>query len=61
MKTIPWTDPIVDEVHRVREEIAREANYDLHEIVKATHEETAGYGGKRVSLVVKKTEVGRQS
>ncbi len=29
MKTKIWNDPIVDEVHKVREELAREAGYDM--------------------------------
>jgi hypothetical protein len=27
-----WKDPIVEEIHAVREQIARECNYDLGEI-----------------------------
>ena len=27
-----WKDPIVEEIHRVREEYAKRLNYDLHAI-----------------------------
>ena len=25
-----WKDPIVEEIHRIREELAKKSNYDLH-------------------------------
>jgi hypothetical protein len=28
-----WKDPIVEEIHSIREQIARECNYDLKEII----------------------------
>jgi hypothetical protein len=30
---IMWKDPIVEEIHAVREEIARECDYDIEKIV----------------------------
>jgi len=30
-----FEDPIIEELHKIREEIAAEHNYDLHEIVAA--------------------------
>ena len=29
-----WLDPVVEEIHRIRDEIARECGYDLHRIAE---------------------------
>ena len=29
-----WKDPIIEKIHLIREEIAKESNYNLHEIFK---------------------------
>lgn len=34
MTTRIWTDPIVDEIHHIRQEIAKEAGNDLHTLVR---------------------------
>jgi hypothetical protein len=28
-----WRDPIVEEIHSIREQIARECNYDIKQII----------------------------
>jgi hypothetical protein len=38
MKTEKWTDPIVDEIHRVREEIDAEFDHDLHKLCEFLRE-----------------------
>jgi len=48
-------DPIVEEVHAVRETIAREAGYDLDRIVEAARARQAASGRSVVQLPPKKT------
>ena len=48
-------DPIVAEVHAVREAIAREADYDLDRIVEAARVRQAESGREVVRLLPKKT------
>lgn len=38
MKKTLWTDPIVDEIHRIREEMAREADYDIETLGRRLQE-----------------------
>ena len=49
MTTKTWTDPIVDEIHGIREEIAREAGYDLHKLVARLQESQKRHGEKLVT------------
>ena len=49
MKTKMWTDPIVDEVHRIREEIAREAGYDLRKLVARLQKSQKQHGNRLVT------------
>lgn len=44
-------DPIVEEIHAVREQIAREADYDLERILEAARarQAVAGLQGVRLS------------
>ena len=44
------TDPIVDEIHAIREEIARRHGYDLDAIVKALQKASAESGRHTVTL-----------
>ncbi len=48
-------DPIVEEVHAVREAIARDAGYDLDRIVEAARARQAASGRLVVQLPPKKT------
>lgn len=49
MTTKAWTDPIVDEIHHVREEIAKEADYDLHKLVARLQESQKRHGNRLVA------------
>ena len=44
-----WQDPIVEEVHRIRDEHARKFNYDLHAICEDFREQQLLSGRKVVS------------
>ncbi len=52
---MPRKDPIVEEVHAVREAIAREAGYDLDRIIEAARARQAASGRPVVRLSPKKT------
>ena len=54
-------DPIVEEVHRVRESIAREAGYDLDRIVDEARVRQSASGRKVVSLPAKRMASARQA
>ena len=56
MTTKTWTDPIVDEIHRVREEMAKEADYDLHKLVTRLQESQKRHGKELVSCPPKRIE-----
>jgi hypothetical protein len=43
-------DPIVDEIHAIREELARQHNYDLDAIVEALQKASAQSGRRVVTL-----------
>ena len=48
-----WRDPIVEEIHRIREEFAKEFNYDLNAMCayfKAKEEESRKSGRRVVSF-----------
>jgi hypothetical protein len=44
-----WQDPIVEEIHRIREEHAKKFNYDLHAICEDIRKKQAQSGRKVVS------------
>ena len=52
-----WKDPIVEEIHKIREEIAKENNYDLHTLIQSLRERQKQYEGRVISRerVSKKT------
>ncbi len=52
---MPRKDPIVEEVHAVREAIAREAGYDLDRIIEAARARQVASGRPVVRLPPKKT------
>lgn len=45
-----WTDEIVEEIHRIREEYAKSFNYDLDEIFTDLRKKEAKRGRKVVNL-----------
>ncbi|MDZ4859221.1 MAG: hypothetical protein SGI88_09550 [Candidatus Hydrogenedentes bacterium] len=49
MKTKIWTDPIVDEIHGVREQLAREVGYDLRRLVARLQESQKLRGDRLVA------------
>ncbi len=49
-------DPIVEEIHALREEIARAAGYDLDRILEAARDRQAVAGVQTVRLVPKTPE-----
>ena len=58
------SDPILDEIHAIREEIARRHNYDLDAIVEALQKASAEAGRKVVTMPprpVTKTETDRKA
>jgi len=54
MKTKMWIDPIVEDVHKVREELAREVDYDIKRLGARLQESQKRYGGKLVTLTPQK-------
>ena len=50
MKTAVWTDPIVAETRKWREELLMEAEYDLGRLTKRLMETQTRHGDKLVSL-----------
>jgi len=44
------TDPIIEEIHIVREELARESGYDPEKIAEAARKRQAESGRKAVTL-----------
>lgn len=49
-------DPIIEELHRIREEIAARHNYDIHAIFEYFRAKEAQEGRKRVSFELPKKE-----
>jgi hypothetical protein len=45
-----YPDPILEEIHEVREALAKEADYDLEKLARALDERQAKGGRKVVSL-----------
>jgi len=43
-----WKDPIVEEIHLIREKIAKECNYDLKQIIKRLKRREKEYAGQIV-------------
>lgn len=56
MKTKTWTDPIVDGVHKIREEIAREAGYDVRRLARRLQESQKRHGDRLVTQPPRRTE-----
>lgn len=47
---MPPADPILEEIHAVREKLAKEAGYDIEKIVEAARQRQAESGRKAVTL-----------
>jgi len=51
-----WRDPIVEEIHKAREEYARQFDYDVHAICKDIQIKQADSGRKLVSFPARRPE-----
>ena len=49
-----WKDPIVEEVHKVREKLAKEANYDIHQLIENMRRREKESNAKVISRVKKR-------
>ncbi len=49
MKTRKWTDPIIDEIRAIRDEMARESGYDLHVLAERLRASESQGGYKLVT------------
>ena len=49
-----WEDPIVEEIHKFREEHAKKFNYNLEAIFKDLKEKEGKSGRKAISLPIKR-------
>ena len=47
---MPRKDPIIEEIHAVRDAIAREADYDLEKMLEAARQRQAASGVEAVRL-----------
>ena len=48
-----WKDPIVEEIHLVREKIAKECNYDLKKIMNRLRKKEKENRGRVVSKIAR--------
>lgn len=49
-------DPIIEEIHAVREDMARAADYDLEKMLEAARERQAASGAQAVRLPPRNTK-----
>ena len=49
-----WRDPIVEEIHRIRDEHAKKFNYDLHAMLEDLRKQQEASGRKVVSRAPRK-------
>ena len=49
-----WKDPIVEEIHRIREEHAASFDYDIHRIFEDLREQQRASGKEYVTLPPKR-------
>ena len=52
-----WRDPIVEEIHRTRDEQAKKFGYDLHAIGEDIREKQSSSGHKVVSRAPRKPAI----
>ncbi|MBJ6609131.1 MAG: hypothetical protein JG718_02110 [Candidatus Thiothrix moscowensis] len=50
-------DPIVEEIHRIREEYAKRLGYDLHKICEEMHQRQLQAGRKAVTRMPRKPRI----
>ena len=54
---IMWKDPIVEEIHKIREKMAEEVNYDVHQLIENMRKREKESKAKVVSRIGKKTTI----
>jgi hypothetical protein len=54
---MPRKDPIIEEIHAVRDALARAADYDLERMLESARERQAASGMKTVRLSPRKPEL----
>lgn len=54
-------DPIIEEIHAVREELARQADYDLDRMFEAARKRQAASGLKAVRLPPRKPQPAKKA
>jgi hypothetical protein len=57
---MPPTDPILEEIHAVREALAKESDYDAEKIAEAARKRQAKSGRKAVTLPSRPTATGKK-
>ncbi|HEX9944138.1 MAG TPA: hypothetical protein VGG03_19165 [Thermoanaerobaculia bacterium] len=58
---MPRKDPIIEEIHAIREEIAREVDYDLDRMLEAARARQAASGLQAVRLPPRKVEPAKKA
>lgn len=56
-----WKDPIVEEVRKIRNRLAKQFNYDLRAIIEDARQRQYNSGGKVVSPPGRKAEPNRKA
>jgi hypothetical protein len=56
-----WHDPIVEEIHKIREEYARQFNFDIDAICKDIQMKQAEGGRKLVSFPARKPKLDKNA
>jgi hypothetical protein len=58
---MPHKDPIIEEIHTVREALARDADYDLARLLEAARTRQAASGQRAVRLPARKVEPAKKA
>ena len=57
---MPRTDPILEEIHAIREALAKESGYDAEKIAEAARKRQAAKGWKAVTLPPRPTATSKK-
>ncbi|MES1204786.1 MAG: hypothetical protein ABUS79_02510, partial [Pseudomonadota bacterium] len=60
-RTMPLSDHIVDEIHAIREAIAKESDYDLQKIAEAARERQKASGRQSLKLPPRRTSAAKKA